>query len=195
MNTVKFILLFGAILILCSFSIPPGWFESGSSPNSYEMGLEEGVGRDGGNAATIKSIEKRPSGFGTLMQQCEPAEFWGKRIKMTGYVRSESVKNSAALWLRVDRGAKPVSFDNMSNRPIHGTTDWKKYELVLDVPADATLISYGALVNGAGQIWFDDLVFEIVDSTVLPTGQLNSDETSKKTEPSPKNLDFEQGLI
>lgn len=192
MKKLKLILSFGLLLIFFSFDIPSNWFVAGSSPNSYDMGIDLGKDQNGGNAATIKSLEKKISGFGTLMQQCNPDRFLGKRIKMSGFVKSENVKTHSGLWLRIDRGAKPVSFDNMKTRPIKGTTEWKKYEIVLDVPIDATRISYGALISGTGQIWFDDLLFEIVDDTIKPTSSINSKESSYNTLEEPANLDFEK---
>ena len=63
-----------------------------------------------------------------------------------------------------------LSFDNMSDRPIVGTTDWKKYDIVLDVPNNASNIAFGALLSGTGQIWFEKLTFEIVDTSVKTTG-------------------------
>lgn len=192
MKNLKIILFAGLILICFSFEIPKGWFVSGNSPNSYEMGIDKGQGQNGGNAATIKSVDKKISGFGTLMQQIKPNKYAGQRVRMTGFVKSENVKKSAALWLRVDRGAKPVSFDNMQHRPIKGTSEWKQYEIVLDVPKDATGISFGALLTGTGQIWFDSLSFEIVDDTVKPTGSINSKESSFNTVEEPVNLGFEE---
>src|SRR5690606_10812714 len=61
-------------------------------------------------------------------------------------------------------------FDNMEKRPIKGTSDWVKYEIVLFVPVEATSISYGVLLAGTGQVWFKGVKFEIVDDTVPETG-------------------------
>lgn len=192
MRNLKAFLSIGIIFILFSFDIPSGWFASGKSPKSYEMGIDKGKGQHVGDAATVKSIDKKIKGFGTLMQQCKPDKFLGKRIKMTGYVKSDNVKQFSCLWLRIDRGTKPVSFDNMLKRPITGTTEWKAYEIVLDVPKDATRISYGGLVKGTGQIWFDNLKFEIVDDTIKPTSTINNKESSLNTLAEPTNLDFEK---
>jgi hypothetical protein len=45
--------------------------------------------------------------------------------------------------MRVDKESKHVAFDNMHDRPITGSSDWKKYDVVLDVPQDSTGISFG----------------------------------------------------
>jgi len=55
---------------------------------------------------------------------------------------------SAGFWLRIDGKENPkqqLGFDNMNNRPVKGTTDWKLYQIVLDVPENSGLINFGAL--------------------------------------------------
>ncbi len=183
---LKSILAATIFIGLLSFDLPTGWFKAGSKPKSYDMGIEKGLGPDGKNVATIKSIEKKIDGFGTLMQKSNPEKYLGKRIKMTGFVKSENVEKWAGLWLRVDQSgsSKPLSFDNMGNRPIKGTTAWTKYEIVLDVPSNSSFLVYGALLDGPGQIWFDNISFEIVDNTAPTTGS--------KLIQEPVNLDFEK---
>jgi len=191
-NFLKSVLIIGTTLALLSFDKPSGWFNAGSKPQSYEMGIDKGVGQSGKNAATIKSKDSKIDGFGTLMQQCSPDKYLGKRVRMTGYVKSENVTTWAGLWLRVDQSGsqQPLSFDNMGNRPIKGTTGWKKYEIVLDVPSNSTLIAFGALLDGTGQIWFDNISFEIVDNSVQTTDIKNVKDYA--TQSSPTNLDFEK---
>lgn len=176
---------------LFSFDTPTAWFNAGSKPKSYEMGIEKGVGQNGNNAATIKSIDKQIEGFGTLMQQCMPDKYLGKKIKMTAFVKTENVANWAGLWLRVDQKGtnQPLSFDNMGNRPIKGTTNWTKYEIVLDVPNNASLIAYGALIDGTGQIWFDNITFEIVSDFAPSTSSTGLKKSPTVDEPT--NLSFE----
>jgi hypothetical protein len=162
-----------ATFLLLSFDLPKDWFKAGSAPAKYDMGIDKGAGQNGTNAATIKSIDGRIHGFGTLMQVCEPGKYLGKRVRMSGYMKSDNVNGWASFWFRVDQkgSSKTLAFDNMSRRAIKGTKGWKKYDIVLDVPASASGLAYGALIKGTGQIWFDDLKFEIVDSTVETTGR------------------------
>ena len=180
-------------VMLFSFTLPEGWFSAGSKPKSYEMGIDKAAGQDGMNAAFVKSIDKDIDGFGTLMQQCTPGKYLGKRIRMIGYVKSENVKNWAGFWFRVDEAGsqEPLSFDNMHDRPIKGTTGWTKHEIVLDVPMNASLIAYGALLTGTGQIWFDNISIDIVDSTV-PVTNVIKDRRKSATQEAPTNLDFEK---
>jgi len=191
-NFLKSVLIIGTTLALLSFDLPSGWFYAGSKPLSYEMGIDKGAGQSGKNAATIKSKDLKIDGFGTLMQQCRPDKYLGKRVRMTGYVKSENVTSWAGLWLRVDQSGsqQALSFDNMENRPIKGTTGWKKCEIVLNVPTNASLIAFGALLSGTGQIWFDNITFEIVDNSVQTTDNKNIKDPA--TQSVPTNLDFEK---
>jgi hypothetical protein len=151
--------------------LPPGWYRAGEYRYNYSMFMEAAAGQDGKTAATIKSNVEKTGGFGTLMQSFSANKYLGKRIRMSGMVKSSDVKGWAGLWLRVDQAdsKEPLAFDNMQNRPIKGTTDWKKYDIILDVPGNATKIAFGALLDEAGQIWFEKINFEIVDKSFMPT--------------------------
>lgn len=195
---LKGVLLFGVAALLMSFDLPTGWFKAGDKPNSYDMGIDKGAGQDGKNAATIKSIDKTIKGFGTLMQNCLPGKFLGKRVRMTGYMKTKDVSDWAGFWLRIDtkEGEKNIPFDNMhdgkKDRSVKGTTEWTKYEIVLDVPLSTEELAYGALLSGTGQIWFDNITFEIVDNSVNTTG-ISVPSTEEPVIPSePINLDFEK---
>jgi len=92
----------------------------------------------------------------------------------------------AGLWLRADGLSGPLVIDNMQDRPLRGTTDWRRASIVLDVPEQATTLHFGALLSGAGAIdlarpRFEE-VGEAVPATVTVTTAPLSDE--------PQALDF-----
>lgn len=91
-----------------------------------------------------------------------PAIYQGKEIELTGYLKLQDVQNGVAgLMLRIDGKNGMLQFDNMQNRKIQGTIDWKKYSIKLPLPADATTIFVGALHNGTGQVWADNFELKI----------------------------------
>ena len=208
MRNLKSVLVVGTFALFLMSSckqtnpdgLPESWIVAGDQPKSYIMGTDSKVSNSGEKSATIKSLDSKIDGFGTLMQQSSSDKFLGKRIRMTGYLKSENVTEWAGLWLRVDVDTVLVSFDNMhdlKDRSITGTTDWKKYEIVLDVPTNATTISYGALLTGTGQIWFDNLTFEVVDNTIETTGisekcDIQNGRKIQGLVNEPVNLDFEK---
>jgi hypothetical protein len=166
-----------------------GWFLAGSNPESYVIGVENDSKRNG-NVGYLKSIQSKikKEGFGTIMQQFTPKEYLGKKVRLTGYVKSYDIEKWAGMWMRVDGENREVlSFDNMQSRPIKGSTDWSKYEIILDVPENSKLIAYGVLLSGTGQIWLDGLNFEIIGSENQTTGTGRSIKLDK-----PTNTDFEE---
>jgi hypothetical protein len=190
---------------LTSAQLPKSWFPGGSHPKEYEMTLDRDISHSGKASGTLKSIVPQASGFGTLMQQCKADKYRGKRVRMSGFVRAADVVDWAGLWFRVDgANGEVLSFDNMMNRSIKGTVDWKLCEVVLDVPKGSEQLAFGVLLIGAGHVWVDDLKFEVVGKDVPTTnmeGAANSDKTPPKpankptTKPvipdKPVNLDFE----
>jgi hypothetical protein len=174
-------------------NIPKGWFSAGSSPDSYEIGVEKSIGPNNSNAAYIKSIKSEIKGFGTLMQAFPAEKYLGKRIQLSGYMKSKDAAVSAGFWMRIDAKEDQklqLGFDNMQNRAVKGNTDWKLYEVVLDIPANSGLINIGALIVGTGEIWFSSLKFEEVDKSVPTTNMLSSAKYEKSSEPV--NLNFKE---
>jgi hypothetical protein len=76
----------------------------------------------------------------------------------------------------------------MAKRAVKGTRDWKRYEVVLDVSESAEEIAFGILLSGKGQVWTDDLKFEVVGKEIATTGESTNTEVSKQ----PANLNFEE---
>jgi hypothetical protein len=150
------------------------------------MGIDQNETYLGKPSGYIKSRES-PKGFGTLMQMFKANTYAGKRLKMTGNAKSEGVKYFAGFWLRIDGpDDKQLSFDNMRDRPIKGTTGWTKYQIVLDVPENSIYIAVGLLLGGSGQVWMTDIRFEVVGVNV-PTTDLSVNHPDK-----PINLSFDE---
>ncbi|HZR67036.1 MAG TPA: hypothetical protein VFA85_17990 [Terriglobales bacterium] len=175
--------LFSATMYAAS---PKGWFIAGDQPDKYDSGLDVSGMHNDHPSAYLRSKSSRINGFGTLMQEFRADHYQGRRVRFSAFVKS-SEADRAGLWMRIDKGPESVAFDNMQSRPIKGTSDWKKYNVVLDVPQDASGIFFGILLSGSGEVWLSDARIEIVnDGVPITGGQLRSDATE------PTNLDFEE---
>lgn len=149
------------------------WSFKQDTLNSYELKQDKTSEFANQEVYSIKSVKSKVYGFGNIMKTITSDAYLGKTVKMTGYVKSQNVKDWAGLWMRVDYyDADVLAFDNMRNRGIKRTTDWNKYEVVVFVPQEATSISYGFLLQGIGQIWFKDVKVEVVDDSVQETGSI-----------------------
>jgi hypothetical protein len=180
-----------SLLAVCTLALqaaaPTGWFIAGDNPKAYESGFDAQVVYAGHPSAYLKAKTSSVEGFGTLMQDFRADHYQGKRVRFSAVVKTENAQDWAGLWMRVDKGSKELAFDNMQGRSIKGTTDWKRYDVVLDVPSDATGIFFGVLLSGSGTVWLSDAKFETVAPTVSTTGA----EIVQKPD-EPRNLDFAQ---
>lgn len=200
-----------------------GWNVPGvSNRQDYDIYLDTMNYHSGNASGSIKSKlsgdNKGKTAF--LMQTIKADNHRGKRLSMSAYVKSEDVEYSS-IWMRLDgENMKVLGLDAMDNRPIKGTTDWQKYEIVLDIPSETQQIVFGINLKGIGQVWIDDIKFEDVGLSIPTTSgkspaewekgsakrieqykisnkedyekQLQSFlERNKTASLSPKNLDFE----
>lgn len=123
----------------------------------YKISYDKTIYQNGNVSAVIESTGDNVQ-FNALAYNI-PATFGGKKIKLTGYIKTENVSNGwAGLWMRID---PQVAFDNMQSRGITGTTDWKKYEIELDYNSNAKKIVIGGILSGTGKIWVDNLIVTI----------------------------------
>ena len=125
------------------------------------------------DVADLRKGESGKGAFGVATATF-PAELAaGHHIRYSGFIRTEGVDQGyAGLWWRTDgESGKPLMLDNMADRGAKGTTPWTRYELSLDVPANATHINFGALHAGNGTAWFDSLQVEI-DGVPYAAGNL-----------------------
>ena len=187
--------------------MPEGWSApdsgAGAVPEDYEVGLDRTMKHGGSASAYIRSKSAAPRGFMSLVQGFQAETYRGKRIRLSGYVMTKNVADTAGLWMQVQGGGGATGFDNMQNRPIRGTSGWTKYDVVLDVPANSVGIGFGFLLQGRGQAWVDDLRFDVVGTEVPSTNTMpapeahstNAEAQARRWASSPKqpvNLDFER---
>ncbi|MGC4039424.1 MAG: S41 family peptidase [Flavobacterium sp.] len=89
-----------------------------------------------------------------------PDNYKGKKIKLSGFLKTDNVTDGfAGLWLRLDPS---VNFDNMRDKAIKGTNDWKEFSVELQMKPEATeRIALGGLLVGKGTVWIDGLKVSI----------------------------------
>jgi hypothetical protein len=186
---------------LAAGGLPAGWVKSGDHPDNYEMVIDTSVKHGGKASAHIKFTGEKAEGFGTLGQGFRADEYRGKRLRMSAWMKTESV-DAAHLWLRLDAERATVGFDNMDNRAVKGTSQWQRYDLTLDVPAETVNVAFGVFVVGRGEAWVDDFRFEVVGAEVATTDLLTPEmrrqerpykATAGGNRARPANLDFEAG--
>ncbi|MGD9491818.1 MAG: S41 family peptidase [Bacteroidales bacterium] len=135
--------------------IPVGWNFFNS--NNYKIALDSVVVFSGKSSASLEFT----GGDSTFISlgYVIPDNYNGRKIKLSGYIKTENVRGYAGLWMRID---PMIDFDNMYDRGVQGTTDWTKYEITLNMrPKETKQIVFGGLLVGKGKIWLDNLEITI----------------------------------
>lgn len=99
--------------------------------------------------------------FGTANGIFPAEKAAGKTLQFSGYIKTENVSKYAGFWWRADDGNKALAFADLGSTAPKGTTDWKRYQLTISVPAATKVIYFGALLAGSGTAWYDDLQIDI----------------------------------
>jgi len=159
--------------VVASAQVPTGWQAITDGSNDYTV-RTDGARREGGQGfagATIKANVESPRGSAMLAQSIRADAYRGKRIRLSGYLKTIGVnEGTAVMFMRVDGEGVIQTSDFMQNRPLMMTNDWTRQEIVLDIPRTAVGFTYGFLLGGSGQAWLDDLSIDVVGNDVATTG-------------------------
>jgi hypothetical protein len=199
------ILTLTAVAVM-SAEAPQGWHKSGSQGDAYDIGIDTTGVHGGKGSGYIRSVAGVEEGkFGTMMQNIKADEYRGKKVRLSAFIKTSGAEKGAWVWLRID-DTESGWLDNMHDRLVKGTTDWRRYELVLPASKTVAGIAFGIGLTGTGQAWIDDVKLDAVDNETPRTGnvpELRPDpeemENHKKLLSSysskpvtPVNSDFEQ---
>jgi hypothetical protein len=162
---------------------PMGWLAS-AKPGEFDVALDDREAHDGRRSLRLQAISPR-AGVGYVTQIVHASPYRKKRVRLTAWMKTENV-GYAALWLSCnDDKYNVINSDVMYDRPVSGSTPFSRYELVIDVPANAIDVRFGAKLDGTGKIWIDDFKLEEVSTQVALTGKPWGND-------APANLSFEQ---
>ena len=106
---------------------PVGWHGRTDLEKGYECGIDHKVSHSGKGSGFVRS-SKETNALGTYVQSIDAGKYLGKNIQLSAYLKTQDIKGWAGMWMRVDEEKRAgLSFDNMSDRPLVGNTDWTKY--------------------------------------------------------------------
>ena len=153
------------------FTSDPATWGGGGDPADYQYAPDYATLRDGVATGHIKAKNNAPASFASIATFRKPGVLGGQRVRYSAEVKSAGVLGWAGMWMRVDDAQfKPIAFDNMMNRPVTGTSDWTRHEIVLDVAESAAQVTFGLLLSGPGEVWIGRATLEVVDKSVPATG-------------------------
>ena len=154
------------------YFVAAGWHTL-AEPDDYELRLDSLVRHGGDFSALINAKSPTPTDYAFLSQTIRADEYLGKRVRFSGYVRTENV-TTASVSIGAKRRVEGY-LDTQCRQTLEGSSDWQRFDLVLDIPAPAAVISFG-LVAQSGAAWIDDLDLEVVASDVPTSPPLDQHE-------------------
>jgi RNA polymerase sigma-70 factor, ECF subfamily len=122
----------------------------------YSATIEDG-------RAIVAAAMPEPAGFAFLAQEIEPDDYRGCTVTLSGELRTTAQADGrAGLVLRVTspgqsrppQAASPDPREDPANHTASatGTGAWTRYKVTAQIPADASLITFGVFLNGGGQV-------------------------------------------
>jgi C-terminal processing protease CtpA/Prc len=163
--------------------LPLGWNVFGAP--GYTISLDSSFVRNGKYSASIQLKEGSPQ-FKALAFTI-PTNYEGKKITLSGYIKTEDVTEGyAGLWMRIDPAG---AYTDMSKNGVKGTSDWKRYEITLDLnPLKTKGIVIGGMLAGTGKMWLDDFKVSIDGKDISSLKPYQ-----RKLFPAEKDGEFDKG--
>ena len=129
-----------------------GW--GGGPPPT--LAIDSTVVHGGRYSGRIERDSASGESFSTFTLQL-PRTFAGDSIALRGWVRTDGVEGTSAIWMRLDGSSSPVQFATTQQLAVSGTTDWTEYRIAVPLDHRARSLTVGALLAGSGTMWVDDL--------------------------------------
>jgi hypothetical protein len=170
--------------------LPSGWSRQSSfgADRACTAGIDVALTERGRRLLTIECA-RAADGYMAVLQTIAAVEYRGKRVRFASRLKADRVLGTSGLFMRVvSADQRVLAFDDMSTRPVRGSTDWREVQVILDVEQNAASITFGLrLADGTGQVWADALRFEEVG----PDDPALSIKLQPQLPVKPQNLELE----
>lgn len=137
----------------------PLQWKKGSSPGQaiyYTIEADSVIRHNGKYSLKITGKDAKNI-FGSVMLQI-PCPVTSGQVVLKGFLRTENVnKGFAGLFLTLSNERVTFENDYMQERGVTGTHNWQAFSISLPCKKGVTQINFGALLNGEGIVWVDDL--------------------------------------
>ena len=142
------------------------WFPWSSWLQPYENRVETSDSQSGQQSYRVRFNSRFPwapnAGAGGIYRNIPVSGMAGKRLKLSGYIRTEAITaGHAGLWMMTRDQEGNVNWSDMSSRGVSGTTPWTRHEVEIDIPITVKDGFFGIELPGNGTAWFDNLSLEV----------------------------------
>ena len=120
------------------------------------------------------NYKKTDNSSSTTYLVTDSSVLYGKHIRVTGWIKTKNVRGWGSVFVIITgTDGRHFQYDDMSDRPIIGTTDWQQVEIDTDLPNDACVIYFGPDLYGPGELWADDFQITVAPSNTGVTDDRN----------------------
>lgn len=125
------------------------WWIQGTTPDFYSF--EVAPGMTGGKITAQQTLV---DGSAVMGRTISSSEFKGRRVKLTGEVRTNDVTAGAGLWLNATETlhGKVIASNDGFDQAMSGSNNWKSITLETTVPSAADWLNVGVALQGPGQV-------------------------------------------
>jgi hypothetical protein len=96
--------------------VAPGWMVSPDYAEDFEVGVDHAIAHSGKASTYIKSKpHATDTSHATIGQRIKSDAYRGKRVRLSGFLKTTNVTGRARLWMRIDseNGARQVWMDDL----------------------------------------------------------------------------------
>ena len=138
----------------------PGWIcLMHSDATAYRFAPDEARPAKGKRSACVTRVKDEP--WATTIQALFDRTLAGKRLRFSIDVRLQGVSgNGAGVWTAV-RDSRGVPLQS-EEKLLGGTRGWQRLAIEFTIPPGAAEVHVGTVLEGPGEVCFDDAVLEIL---------------------------------
>lgn len=167
-----------------------GWVMTGSQMQNYDYQFDPQVKQNGLSSFSLKAKVSEAGGHGAFLQTIKADLYRGKLLRLSAMVKTEDVQPRATLMIYAHGPNSQLKFAGNARGPMTGTQDWTLCEAMLKIPEEYSRLTFGMILSGTGQVWFNEVQFITIEQFSLPE---TAAPLSKA--PVPLNADLAQGVF
>ena len=166
---------FGFEKVSAGKMLPDNWHVMSRNLKQYHVSIDSQSAHSGSRSVFISSVDTALKPIFAGVGYTLPARYVGKKITVSAWMRSEDMQGSLALMLGIyDADGNTLKFENLQNKKIKGSKDWKQYSVTLPFSSTAQTLHIGPLLIGKGKLWIDDVEL-LIDGVAVQKADLRSD--------------------
>lgn len=100
---------------------------------------------------------------GIIQQRISALAFRGKKVSFSAMLKGLSLNDTSNVhfFVYIRNIGTSFLYEKLQNQPIN-TSSWEKREIILDIPLNATDISFGVTIHGLADAYIDDVKINIL---------------------------------